>query len=238
MDWGRVSRGLNCWENDRVILLAEAGSGKSTEMHAQKTHLLAQQRFAFFIRLELLYDGLESGFQSMEDERRFNTWKSDGQSPAWFFLDAVDELKLVKFRIDKALRHLSKSIDGHMNRAKIFISCRVSDWRPHHDLNLVRELFPIPKKDDNADISYVNAKPKGDQVDDDAFKTVLMLPMTETQMGSFSAQLGIGSPTEFLEEIKRQHAWMFARRPLDLNTTDRRLEERRDASVRDVSNTR
>ena len=46
-------------EYDRVILLAEAGSGKTREMRAQAKRLAKEGRFAFLIPLELLKDGFD-----------------------------------------------------------------------------------------------------------------------------------------------------------------------------------
>ena len=83
----------------RVILLAEAGSGKSDEMREQARHLTGEGRFAFFIPLESL--GSSSKIDILEvlsveegQDKRFKQWKAGGRKPAWFFLDAVDELKL------------------------------------------------------------------------------------------------------------------------------------------------
>ena len=136
-------------EYARVILLAEAGSGKTAEMREQTNRLTAECRFAFFIPLELLgsnskVDILEVLSVEEGQDERFKKWKEDGRKPAWFFLDAVDELKLTRGKLDRALSRLRGSMDGHLDRARIIISCRPSDWRSDTALSTVQHQLPVP----------------------------------------------------------------------------------------------
>ena len=191
-------------EHDRVILLAEAGSGKTREMRAQAERLVGEGRFAFFISLESIKDGFL--LESVPDEIQFNSWKDDGEGIAWFFLDSVDELKLTRGKLERALRHLSRAVHDHLTRTRTIISCRPSDWRPSHDLNTVLTLMPVPAGPELA----------GNQSADSAVRTVLMLPMSDGQIRLFAEQFGIEDASAFLSEVERQDAWSFTRRPLDL----------------------
>ena len=47
-------------------------------------------------------------------------------------------------------------------------------------------------------------------------QTVIMLPLSDRQIGIFSGQSGLENAEAFLDEIVKQDAWVFARRPLDL----------------------
>ena len=125
-------------EYTRVILLAEAGAGKTAEMQEQANRLAGEGRFAFFVPLESLDREPIAEILSVAEEERLGQWKADGKEPAWFFLDAVDELKLTEGKLDRALNRLSREIDGHLERARIIISCRPSDWRSSADLNTVQ----------------------------------------------------------------------------------------------------
>ena len=119
-------------EYARVILLAEAGAGKTAEMQEQANRLTGEDgRFAFFLPLESLGSrsrrrhpfGRQGGTARTVEKR-------DGQEPAWFFLDAVDELKLTQGKAGSGTESAPQgTIDGHLNRARIIISCRPSDWR-------------------------------------------------------------------------------------------------------------
>ena len=219
----------------RVILLAEAGSGKTAEMREQTNRLTGEGRFAFFIPLESLgqVQGQVTDPLSAAEEERFDWWKADGSEPAWFFLDAVDELKLIEGKLDRALNRLSKAIDGHLQRARIIISCRPSDWRSGSDLNTVQHRLPVPEVRRESSIrppeevfidalrsehgGPSHAARKEEEVpSQETVRTVAMLPMSDGQIERFAEWRGLNDVAAFLAEVARQDAWVFARRPLDL----------------------
>ncbi|MCF5167522.1 hypothetical protein GIW45_26680, partial [Pseudomonas congelans] len=73
----------------RVVLLSEAGSGKTAEIrHITKT-LRAEGKNAFFMRIENVRPQIEEAF----DEgcyAEFIAWVESGKQ-GWLFLDSVDE---------------------------------------------------------------------------------------------------------------------------------------------------
>ncbi len=121
-------------EHARVVLLAEAGAGKSREMDEQAKRLETEGRYSFSVLLESLDSESLTCLLGPSAGVKFEAWKSNGNEPGWFFLDAVDELKLTNGKLDRALRQFSRDIAGHLGRARVFISCRPSDWRPSLDL--------------------------------------------------------------------------------------------------------
>ena len=132
-------------DDSRVVLLAEAGSGKTVEMRKQVERLVGEGKYAFFLALDFLDRDPVSDCLSPDETRRFEAWKKDREAPAWFFLDAVDELKLTQGKLDRALRRLSKDLDGHLHHTRIIISCRPSDWRPGLDLDTMHSRLPVPE---------------------------------------------------------------------------------------------
>ena len=216
----------------RVILLAEAGAGKTMEMEEQAKHLAARGMFAFFVPLESL------GRKPIPDNpfidgNRFQQWKAEGQEPAWFFLDAVDELKITLGTLSEALAQLSKDLDGSLGRARVIISSRPSDWHSSLDRPIVEKNLPVPKIDGDtpsrsSDEVFIEAlrrefgytkklAPDEDNLTDrDAVQIVAMLSMSRRQIKLFVEQSGVSNAAEFLDEIDRHNAWHFARRPLDL----------------------
>ena len=190
-------------------------------------------RFAFYVPLESLDREPMTGLFLQPERERFDAWKADEQEPAWFFLDAVDELKLTKGRLDRALLRFSRDIDGHIARARVVVSSRPSDWRSSIDLATVQShlsapekvgeiVEPEPDKAFSGALQRERAEPvrfrqteQGEQNRDGVF-TVKMLPMTEDQIAHFAKGCGVPDAAAFVEEIARQNAWGFARRPLDL----------------------
>src|SRR6266403_4443093 len=75
-------------QKHRVIILGEAGSGKSLEME-QRVHVLKMQATpAFFVRLDQLVGSAFSELLDVDDQARFDRWL-EGDETAYFFLDSV-----------------------------------------------------------------------------------------------------------------------------------------------------
>ena len=72
-------------EHARVVLLAEAGASKTTEMVEQAERLAGEGQFAFCVPLESLDREPFTGLLSRPDEEKFEAWKADGNAPGWFF---------------------------------------------------------------------------------------------------------------------------------------------------------
>ena len=217
----------------RVILLAEAGAGKTAEMQQQANRLAGEGRFAFFAPLESLDREPIAEILSVAEEERLGQWKADGKEPAWFFLDAVDELKLTQGKLDRALNRLSRTIHDYLHRARIIISCRPSDWRSGSDLNAVHHRLPVTeirrdssvRSSEEVFIDALSSERGGpphttdeqqEAPNQETVRTVAMLPMSDGQIERFAEWRGLNDAAEFLAEIARQDAWVFARRPLDL----------------------
>ena len=68
---------------DRIIILAEAGSGKTVEIREQAKKLSAEGKCSFFIKIEDIKDNFENAFE-FGDISQFDTWLS-GQEYGYFF---------------------------------------------------------------------------------------------------------------------------------------------------------
>lgn len=143
--WGRKIGGWLDWSEllrrRRVVLLAEASSGKSAEFRNQQRALSAQGKSAFFIRIEELADqGFEAALEPGSAES-FAKWRS-GSEQAYFFLDSVDEARLNRKSLETALKKFARDLDRAVERAFVFVSCRVTDWRAREDRALVDAILP------------------------------------------------------------------------------------------------
>ena len=238
MSWAEL---LKC---RRVVLLAEAGSGKTTEMREQARRL--EDKFAFFLPLERLGRRPVAECLSRDEEKRYAEWKSSDSGTAWFFLDAVDELKLTERKLDEAFLNLSKDIADHLARARIVVSCRFSDWRPQVDEDAFRTLLPVSAKESGvppqsseeifmgvvdgevSDCLGLNVPDHGAHSGSESqnapsppeapLRTVVMLSLSDARVELFAQEHDVEDPAAFLEEVTRQRAWTFARRPMDLTT--------------------
>ena len=115
-------------------------------MSEQAKCLVEDGRYAFFAPIESLDRDPLTTLLEPPQEVKFEAWLSDGKEPGWFFLDAVDELKLTNGKLDRALLRLSRDIAGNLHRAHIIVSCRPSDWRPSLDLITVQNRLPVPEQ--------------------------------------------------------------------------------------------
>jgi hypothetical protein len=90
--WGQRYAGWLSWagllERKRVVLLAEALSGKSDEFKHTASGLRAKGSFAFDTTIENLVD--QAFLVKPDEQAALDRWKA-GDEAAWFFLDSVDE---------------------------------------------------------------------------------------------------------------------------------------------------
>ena len=107
----------------RIVILADAGAGKTFEMRAKASDMRASGRRAFFLRIEDLSEGVAPAFEvGTSDE--YDSWKSS-TAEAWFFLDSIDEAKLeAPVAFEKALKRFAADITTR-STARTY-SCRAA----------------------------------------------------------------------------------------------------------------
>ena len=218
------------WSNlltmTRVVILAEAGTGKTHELRETARRLRREGKAAFFCRIEwLATDSLENALSegSIEEVR---SWL-EGSHTAWFFLDSVDEARLANPQFfEKALRALARALNHAISRAYIFITARVSDWRATSDLVLVKDVLPPPPTRNTVDTqraeqdtatldAETEVKPAEKDPQDDV-QVVQLAPLTADQMRQFATGQGVQDVAAFMAAITRADADIFAERPQDL----------------------
>lgn len=143
--WGPKIHGWIDWEAlrsyRRVVLLAEASSGKSEEFRHQARAIASEGHPAFFLRIEELADhGLEAALGPQESES-FEIWKARA-SEGWFFLDSVDEARLNRKSFEGALKRFAREVGAALERTHIFVSCRVTDWKQADDRRAIMDWLP------------------------------------------------------------------------------------------------
>ena len=234
--WGGRYSGWLAWEvlrqRRRVILLAEAASGKTEEFRHQCDVLKAAGSPAFFLRIEELADqGTEAALDT-DSVKRLETWLG-GSGEAWFFLDSVDEARLNRKSFDTALRHFAKDLGTGLERAHVYVSCRVTDWKGEDDrATYIRFLPawkkpitpPVEKPDDYSALldplfkekesSNVFRTDKKENLDD--LTVVQLVPLSPEQYRSLATAAGVTDIDPFISAITKQGLEAFTERPGDL----------------------
>ena len=145
--WSKSIGGWLDWKDllnkKRVVLLAEASSGKTEEFKNITHKLIEEGKAAFFVCIEELAD---EGFeQSLAPDATsvFEKWKN-GFEVGYFFLDSLDEARLNQKRFNTALKKLAQKIFPSLDRSRIFISCRVTDWKGAEDEQTFKHFLLLP----------------------------------------------------------------------------------------------
>jgi hypothetical protein len=226
----RGSADLLSWERisarRRVVILAEAGSGKTVEMREQARRRTEAAQFAFYATVEDVgRDGLDSALGT-GDRARLVSWRGRSDESAWFFVDSVDEAKVSGIRLEKAVRRIADGIAGGERRAHVILSGRLTDWEFRSDLERLNKDLPVPKDPvlpppPTAEQVLVSAlrheRPEPSTAPTENSLVVLMVPLDPERIQVFAAAKGAPNLDAFLAQIEAANLWRFARRPLDLD---------------------
>ncbi|MCD6475570.1 MAG: hypothetical protein J7K85_04805, partial [Anaerolineaceae bacterium] len=210
----------NLIEEYRLIILSEAGSGKTVEIRNVALKLKNEGKSAFFIRLEDVPKNFEDAFEvgTYEDFEEWMTSCEDG----WLFLDSVDETRLRNpgdFKL--AIRKLSNQINTAKDRTHITITSRTTAWRPKTDLAYCAAHFPYAKENTSKQDSLiedesVHIKTETYNSNQSVFKIVAFDDLTPDQIEKFVKTRKIKDSKAFLDAVDRADAWSFTSRPQDL----------------------
>lgn len=232
-------------EEYRVVILADAGAGKTHELRTTAERLVDANKPAFFLRLEDLGSNFSQAFEIGTAES-FDRWLA-GTSEAWFFLDSVDELRLSEPRaFEAAIRLFAARLQGALQRAHIYITSRPYAWRASLDRALITEIFPHQPlleqglgsvEDDQLDsaegltggaVAPVERAPASrsdgneDEISDDAdgsrsgLSVYLLAPLNDIDIRQFAAASGITDRDAFLAALEHRNLLPLARAPFDL----------------------
>jgi hypothetical protein len=210
----------------RVIVLSEAGTGKTEEIRHVAATLRGDGKAAFFLRLEHIPNDFEDAFEVGAFEE-FEAWLASGNE-GWLLLDSVDEARLRHpGDFELAIQKLGRRIAAAQQRVRIVITGRTTAWRPKTDLDhCITHLRYEP--------SRVTAEELADQLDQkgpglgyhtedqpekkelSVFKIVALDDLDSRQIEIFAAARGIKNTKAFLDAVERADAWSFTARPQDL----------------------
>ena len=220
------SRGMT-WEDllrsKRVLMVSEAGAGKTYECRERAQRLWDAGEPTFFVELARLAEENLRSLLDHDEEARLDAWLSSQSDIATFFLDSIDELRLSLGSFELALKRLRKAIGSKFRQSRIVITTRPIPF----DEQLVRRLLPIPPAPSTEPSEETFAKiamrdhqtrQVGDEDEDTApdWRTVALMPLSDTQIVEFARDQDVKDPAALLDDLKKRNAQEFARRPQDL----------------------
>jgi len=207
----------------RVVILSEAGSGKTEEIRHLANRLREGGEAAFFLRLEHIPRDFDDAFE-VGSGQQFKEWLSS-EEEGWILLDSVDEARLHSPRdFELAVRKLGRRLSTARDRAHVVITSRSSAWRPKADLVLCSQHLPFsasagkvqesPQEiDDNSSESIRTVKQERPET---TFKLFALDDLRSEQIQLFLRARCVKNHSEFLDAVERADAWSFTSRPQDL----------------------
>lgn len=208
----------------RVVILAEAGSGKTEELREQARLQTASGKFAFYATVQDVgRDGLDKVLRPA-DRQRLDAWRKTGE-PGWFFIDSIDEAKLDNIRLERALRQIADGIAGNEGRAHVVLSGRHTDWEFARDARRLNEELPLPRESLVEPVPTLETlirrvlrheKPP-EPTPAETPMIAVMAPLDTDQVRTYASAKNVPELNTLIAAIQVANMWEFARRPLDLD---------------------
>lgn len=235
LDWSEYldqRKGRKTWthlhDKRLVVVLGEAGIGKTIEFQSEVGRLREAGRAAFFIPLNQLSDA--GSWQLVLNGRdiEFGAWAAPASDEiGYFFLDSVDEARLKSHAdFEKALAVVQHALGSNLARVRIAISSRVTDWstlgvRSAVDLRLSKPMeravaakaaaeAPLAPDSPNVVVSATGAA-----LSEETF-VVSMDPLSNSEARRCAAGFGLQDEERFWAAVTDGDYEFMATRPLDL----------------------
>lgn len=222
LGWSRGSTWDDLLKSKRVLIISEAGAGKTYECRTQATQLWSVGEPAFFVELAALATEELRCLLDADEEARLDAWLTSQSEVATFFLDSIDELKLTLGSFERALKRLKKCIGNQLQRARVIITTRPIPF----DEQLVRNVLPVPPapsvESGEEAFAKVAMRETPEQHDNNSknqsadWRSVALMPLSDEQIINFCQNQGVSDPDSLFEDLRRRNALEFARRPQDL----------------------
>lgn len=201
----------------RVLILAEAGAGKTFEALERARRLRERGKQSFFLRIEKIDAAFEHAFE-IGTEEEFKAWLASAEE-AWFFLDSVDEAQLETPRaFEDAIRLFGERIHDARERAHVFITSREDAWQALSDRSLVDQHLPhgAPAQDRSAESVDQQEEEKDGGTGSGGLKIFRLASLGSDEIRLFAGHYGIGDVEAFLAAVERGNLGSMAERPFDL----------------------
>ncbi|MDW9476928.1 hypothetical protein GOA69_32430 [Sinorhizobium meliloti] len=215
-------------ESFRVVILSEAGTGKTREIRNAAQILRAQGKAAFFLRLEHIANDFEDAFESETGtSEEFEAWLASNEE-GWLLLDSVDEARLRDpGDFERAIRKMGRLVRAAQARTHVIITGRASAWRAKTDLDTCLKAFPPPSNatreqrpqnlDTESETDEIVHTDTRKTETKPSFLVVSLDDLSAAQVRKFATAKGVEDTQAFLAAIERSDAYSFTSRPEDLS---------------------
>lgn len=210
-----------------VVVLGEAGIGKTVEFQQEVERLRAANNAAFFIPLNQVNNTESWKIVLTGRDVEFEAWTLTDEL-GYFFLDAVDEARLRSHAdFERALTIVQRELGPYLARVRIALSSRVTDWstpcvRIAVDVRLTKPI-------ERAIVASAVAAAPGTTPDSrpwatheasatpqtDAF-VISMDPLSNSEARRCAAAFGLQDEPQFWMAVANGDYEFMATRPLDL----------------------
>ena len=214
-------------EKPLVVVLGEAGIGKTIEFQNEAGRLREAGQVAFFIPLNQLSNADSWRLVLTGHDAEFDAWAASNEL-GYFFLDAVDEARLKSHAdFERALTVVQQALGSNLARVRVAISSRVTDWstpgvRSAVDARLAMPIgralaakaaaeAPLASPDSpTVALTAVGAAPSGD-----AF-VISLDPLSNSEAHRCAEAFGLQDEDRFWTAVADGDYEFLATRPLDL----------------------
>lgn len=211
-------------DKPRVVVLAEAGSGKSSEFDRQQELLVADGKFGFGASVSLVARSGLAGALVPSDRKKLEEWKASSDALCWLFIDSVDEAKDQGHHFEDAARQLADAIAGREERVRLIISSRFTDWDATADRETMEKWLrmpapppePAPAFADEVKATLQNRARPEKPAPAEPIAVLRMAELDRSRVKLFAEESRITDVDWLLEAIDHGDLWRFAARPLDL----------------------
>ncbi len=199
----------------RVIVLADAGAGKTHEALNRAERGDEEGRLSFFIRIEDIDADFDEAFEVGTSEQ-FEEWLASVDE-AWFFLDSVDEARLDNPKaFEKAIKRFAKRIRPAMHRAHIIITSRPYAWRFKSDTALVERLLPFKALKQEPKQEVEDDSSENDDKEESPVNIYGLKALDVDDIRFFARHHATPNVEQLIVEIQRANLMEMASRPFDL----------------------
>jgi hypothetical protein len=191
-------------EHQVVVVLGEAGIGKTTEFRDRASRLTQEGQAAFFVPLNAALDKDLLNDRLAENPFNLETWLANNE-PGYFFLDAVDEARLQAHQdLDSALRNIVRLVRQGLGRARFILSSRITDWYTPGVKEIVQQVI----------CGAVQRQIDGNEEVHPAEFTID--PLSSAEAKRLARHFGIADVDTFWQSVEIGGYKFMASRPLDL----------------------